>query len=48
MRSANETNLIKIYTNKQILSERVDGELIEWKFNSPYIEIKLKDLQNKR
>ena len=44
----NETEVMKIYTkdNKKIKSEKVNGEIIEWKFNSPCIEIKVKDLKS--
>ena len=42
----NETNeLIKLYTKKKriIKSENLNGEIIEWKFNSPSIIIKFED-----
>ena len=45
----NETEILRIYKkeNKKIKSEKVNGEIIEWKFNAPTIEIKVKDLKNK-
>ena len=44
----NETTIVKIYSKDTniIKSQKVDNEIIEWKFNSPYIEIKIKDLKN--
>ena len=43
---SNQTNnLIKIFTKQErtIKSEKISGEIIEWKFNSPSLTIKLDD-----
>ena len=47
-KNKNETTIVKIYSKDTniIKSQKVDNEIIEWKFNSPYIEIKIKDLKN--
>ena len=44
----NQTNIFKIYTkeNRIIKSEKINGEIIEWKFNIPFVEVKIKDLKN--
>jgi hypothetical protein len=47
--SKNKT-FIKIYTKKEriIKSERINGSIIEWKFNTPEIGVKLADFIEKR
>jgi hypothetical protein len=47
--SKNKT-FIKIYTKKEriIKSERINGSIIEWKFNTPEIGVKLTDFIEKR
>jgi len=47
-KSKNETEIIRIYKkeNKKIKSFKINGDIIEWKFNSVDIEIKIKDLKN--
>ena len=43
-------NFIKIYTKNEriIKSERINGEIIEWKFNTPEIGIKIGDFIEKK
>ena len=43
-----EKEIIKIYRkeNRKIKSEKINGDIMEWKFNSPVIEIKYSDLKN--
>ena len=43
----NDTEIIKIYKkeNRRIKSYDVNNEIIEWKFNSPKINIKLSDIK---
>ena len=44
----NESEVIRIYKkeNKKIRSLKINGDVIEWKFNSVDIDIKIKDLKN--
>jgi hypothetical protein len=44
----NESEVIRIYKkeNKKIRSLKINGDIIEWKFNSVDIDIKIKDLKN--
>ena len=43
-----EKEIIKIYRkeNRKIKSEKINGDIMDWKFNSPVIEIKYSDLKN--
>ena len=47
-KNKSDTEIIKIYRkeNRKITSEKIDGEIMEWKFNSPVIEVRVKDLKN--